>query len=72
MDQGFFCRIREVDGVPQHGEVAASFPSLGAGRTDARNGPACVGFIDRCNERRPEPNRFGGTRRCPCHCTQLS
>jgi hypothetical protein len=25
MDQGFFCRIRGVDGVPQNCEVAASF-----------------------------------------------
>lgn len=47
MDQGFFCRIRGVDGVPQHCEVAARSPPRAAGRTDARNGPACVGFIDR-------------------------
>jgi hypothetical protein len=47
MDQGFFCRIRGVDGVPQNCEVAARSPPLAAGRTDARNGPACVGFIDR-------------------------
>src|SRR6516164_10186924 len=47
MDQGFFYRIRGVDGVPQNCEVAARSPPLAAGRTDARNGPACVGFIDR-------------------------
>src|ERR1700676_3508409 len=47
MDQGFFCRIRGVDGVPQNCEVAARSPPLAAGRTDARNGPAFVGHIDR-------------------------
>jgi hypothetical protein len=26
-DQGFFCQIREVDGVPQNGEVAAMSPN---------------------------------------------
>jgi len=33
--------------VPQNCEVAARSPALAAGRTDARSGPACVGFIDR-------------------------
>ena len=33
--------------MPQNGEVAARSPPLAAGRTDARYGPACVGFIDR-------------------------
>src|SRR6516165_2432295 len=47
MDQGFFSRIRGVDGGLQNCEVAARSPPLAAGRTDARNGPACVGFIDR-------------------------
>jgi hypothetical protein len=46
MDQGFFCRILGVDGVPQNGEVAARPPPLAAGRTAARNGLACVGHID--------------------------
>jgi hypothetical protein len=46
-DQGFFCGIRGVDGVPQNCEVAARFPPLAAGRTDARKGPACAGFIAR-------------------------
>src|SRR5262249_20984927 len=45
VDQGFFCRIRGVDGVPQNCEVAAKSPPLAAGRTDARNGPACVGRL---------------------------
>src|SRR5260370_2155557 len=54
MDQGFFCRIRGIDGVPQNCEVAARSPPLAAGRTDARNGPACVGFIDR-SERESYP-----------------
>jgi hypothetical protein len=31
-----FCQIREVDGVPQNGEVAARSPPLAAARTDAR------------------------------------
>src|SRR5262249_2467924 len=47
MDQGFFWRILGVDGVPWNGEVAARSPPLAAGRTDARNGPAAVGSIDR-------------------------
>src|SRR5437660_12825180 len=55
MDQGFFCRIRGVDGVPQNCEVAARSPPLAAGRTDARNGPACVGFIDRSEREPPRP-----------------
>src|SRR5262249_354588 len=46
MDQGLFCRIRGADGVPQNCEVAARSPPLAARRTDTRNGPACVGFID--------------------------
>src|SRR6516225_4144787 len=46
MDQGFFCRIRGVDGVPQNCEVAAMSPLLAAGRTDARNGSACVGHSE--------------------------
>jgi hypothetical protein len=49
MKQGFFRRIRGVDGVPQKNEVAARSPPLAAGRIDARNGPACVGFIDECH-----------------------
>ena len=32
--------------MPQNCEVAARSPPLAAGRTDASNGPACVGFID--------------------------
>jgi hypothetical protein len=46
LNQGFFCRIRAVDGVPQNCEVAARAPPLAAGRTDSRNGPACAGFIE--------------------------
>jgi hypothetical protein len=42
-----FFGIREVDGGPQNCEVAARSPPLAAGRTDARNGPARVDFIDR-------------------------
>src|SRR6516165_4471 len=38
MDQGFFCRIRGVDGVAHNCEGAARSPPLAAGRTDARNG----------------------------------
>jgi hypothetical protein len=47
VDQGFFCGIRGVEGVPQNCEVAVKSPPLAAGQTDARNGPACIGFIDR-------------------------
>jgi hypothetical protein len=44
-----FLAIGGVVGVPLNGEVAARSPTLAAGRTDARNGPACVGFIDQSN-----------------------
>src|SRR5260221_463791 len=54
MDQGFFCRIRGVDGVPQNCEVAARSTPLAARRTDARNGRMYVGFIDR-SERESYP-----------------
>jgi hypothetical protein len=47
MNQGFFCRIRGIDGVPQNCAVAAKSPPLAAGRTDARNGLARIGRIDR-------------------------
>jgi hypothetical protein len=43
----FFCRIRGVDGVPQKVKLRRGLLLLAAGRTEARNGPACVGFIDR-------------------------
>ncbi len=35
--------------MPQNCEVAARSPPLAAGRTDARNGPAPIGRIDRSN-----------------------
>jgi hypothetical protein len=50
LDQSFFCRIRGIDGVPQNGEIAARSPPLAAGRSDARNSPACVGFITRSDQ----------------------
>jgi hypothetical protein len=46
MDQGFSTEFAEI-AAPQNCEVAARFPSLAAGQTDARNGLACVGCIDR-------------------------
>ena len=33
--------------MPQNCEVAARSPPLAAGRTDARNGPARIGLVDR-------------------------
>jgi len=45
MDQGFSTEFAEI-AAPQNCEVAARFPSLAAGQTDARNGLACVGCID--------------------------